>query len=46
MPPLLLDSQLATLEPLEADEAGVVVDIALPPEQAAAVAVAALPFVR
>lgn len=28
MPPALLDSQLATLEPLQADEAGVVVDIA------------------
>ena len=30
MPPALLDSQLATLEPLQADEAGVVVDIAAP----------------
>ncbi|PTT60110.1 gluconokinase, GntK/IdnK-type [Arthrobacter sp. HMWF013] len=30
MPPALLDSQLATLEPLESDEAGVVVDIAAP----------------
>lgn len=30
MPPALLDSQLATLEPLEADEAGFVVDIAAP----------------
>ncbi|AUZ36489.1 glycosyl hydrolase [Arthrobacter sp. PGP41] len=28
MPPALLDSQLATLEPLEADESGFVVDIA------------------
>ncbi|WP_247046303.1 gluconokinase [Arthrobacter rhizosphaerae] len=28
MPPTLLDSQLATLEPLEGDEAGIVVDIA------------------
>ncbi|MFW0772027.1 gluconokinase, GntK/IdnK-type [Paenarthrobacter nitroguajacolicus] len=28
MPPSLLDSQLATLEPLQADEAGIVVDIA------------------
>jgi carbohydrate kinase (thermoresistant glucokinase family) len=46
MPPLLLDSQLATLEPLEQDESGVVVDIALTPEQAAEAAVAALPFVR
>ena len=30
MPPALLDSQLATLEPLEADEAGIVVDIEAP----------------
>jgi beta-N-acetylhexosaminidase len=30
MPPALLDSQLATLEPLTAEEAGVVVDIAAP----------------
>jgi len=33
MPPTLLDSQLATLEPLEDDEAGVVLDIAQPPAQ-------------
>lgn len=33
MPPALLDSQLATLEPLEADEAGIVVDIAAPVDQ-------------
>jgi len=32
MPASLLDSQLATLEPLEDDEAGIVVDIALPVE--------------
>jgi carbohydrate kinase (thermoresistant glucokinase family) len=31
MPPALLESQLATLEPLEADEAGLVVDVAVPP---------------
>ncbi|WP_285247394.1 gluconokinase, GntK/IdnK-type [Pseudarthrobacter sp. efr-133-R2A-89] len=30
MPPALLDSQLATLEPLQGDERGVVVDIAAP----------------
>ena len=30
MPAALLESQLATLEPLEADEAGIVVDIAAP----------------
>jgi len=36
MPPALLDSQLATLEPLEPDENGVVVDIAgKTPEQEA-----------
>jgi gluconokinase len=36
MPPALLDSQLATLEPLEPDETGVVVDIAgKTPEQEA-----------
>ncbi|WP_306912570.1 gluconokinase, GntK/IdnK-type [Arthrobacter sp. B3I9] len=33
MPPALLESQLATLEPLAADEAGVVVDIAAPVQQ-------------
>lgn len=33
MPPALLDSQLATLERLEPDEAGIVVDVALPPDQ-------------
>jgi carbohydrate kinase (thermoresistant glucokinase family) len=33
MPPTLLDSQLATLEPLQDDEAGVVLDIAQPPHQ-------------
>jgi carbohydrate kinase (thermoresistant glucokinase family) len=32
MPPALLQSQLATLEPLEADEAGVVAEVAGPPE--------------
>ena len=35
MPPTLLDSQLATLEPLEPDEAGLVLDIAQPPDQIA-----------
>jgi carbohydrate kinase (thermoresistant glucokinase family) len=33
MPTALLDSQLATLEPLQDDEAGIVLDIALPPEE-------------
>ncbi|HEY8590243.1 MAG TPA: gluconokinase [Naasia sp.] len=42
MPPALLDSQLSTLEPLQDDERSVLVDIALPPEQAAEVALAAL----
>jgi carbohydrate kinase (thermoresistant glucokinase family) len=30
MPPALLDSQLSTLEPLEPDERGVVIDVELP----------------
>lgn len=30
MPPALLDSQLSTLEPLESDERGVVIDVELP----------------
>ncbi|WP_025734008.1 gluconokinase [Carnimonas nigrificans] len=33
MPASLLDSQLATLEPLEADEPGVIIDSQHPPEQ-------------
>lgn len=33
MPPTLLDSQLATLEPLAEDEAGLVVDIAETPQE-------------
>jgi gluconokinase len=43
MPPALLDSQLATLEALQPDEHGILVDIALTPEQAADQALAALP---
>jgi carbohydrate kinase (thermoresistant glucokinase family) len=42
MPPSLLDSQLATLEPLGADEDGVVVDIEQPVDQVAADALAAV----
>ena len=42
MPLSLLDSQLATLEPLDAAEHGVVVDIEGPPERVAADAVAQL----
>jgi gluconate kinase len=32
MPAALLDSQLATLEPLEHDEPGIVVDATAPPD--------------
>lgn len=46
MPTALLDSQLATLEPLQADEQGIVLDIALPPDQLATAASTALPSVR
>ncbi len=42
MPTALLDSQFATLEPLEADEAGVAVDVSGGPEEIAERAVAAL----
>jgi gluconokinase len=42
MPTALLDSQFATLQPLEADEAGVAVDVTGSPEQIAERAVAAL----
>ncbi|MFJ4264001.1 gluconokinase, GntK/IdnK-type [Paenarthrobacter nicotinovorans] len=46
MPPSLLDSQLATLEHLHADEAGVVVDIETPVEQIVDRAVEGLPGPR
>ncbi|WP_307807378.1 gluconokinase [Naasia sp. SYSU D00948] len=46
MPTTLLDSQLETLEPLQDDEAGIVLDIALRPEELVEAAVAALPPVR
>lgn len=36
MPPALFDSQLATLEPLEDDEDGLLVDVSLSPEEQAA----------
>ena len=36
MPASLLDTQLQTLEPLRADEAGIVLDIASPPDRIAA----------
>ena len=42
MPPALLESQLATLESLEADEAGVVVDIAAPVTQVVTEALAGI----
>lgn len=42
MPTALLDSQFATLQPLEADEAGVAVDVAGSPEEIAERAVEAL----
>ena len=40
MPVTLLDSQIATLEPLEADESGVVLDVALAPDELTRQAVA------
>ncbi len=40
MPPSLLDSQVATLEPLEADEGGLVLDLRLDPEELLEAAVA------
>ncbi|MFF3348668.1 gluconokinase [Streptomyces sp. NPDC002779] len=42
MPTALLDSQFATLQPLQADEAGVVVEVSGTPEEITARAVAAL----
>jgi beta-N-acetylhexosaminidase len=42
MPPALLESQLATLEPLEADEAGVVVDVAEPVDAVVTAALAGI----
>ncbi|MDQ0675121.1 carbohydrate kinase (thermoresistant glucokinase family) [Pseudarthrobacter siccitolerans] len=43
MPPALLESQLATLEPLDANEAGVHVDIAAPVNEVVATALANIP---
>jgi gluconokinase len=42
MPPSLLDSQFATLEPLQPDEAGAVVDLSPAPEEIAQAARAAV----
>lgn len=33
MPSSLLDSQIATLEPLQSDESGIALDVSLPPEE-------------
>ena len=43
MPATLLESQLSVLEPLEADESGVVVDIAFPVDQVVSQALTGLP---
>ena len=42
MPPTLLESQLDTLEPLQPDEEGMVLDVAQPPELIAAMVLARL----
>ena len=42
MPPTLLESQLDTLEQLEGDEEGMVIDVAHPPERIAAMVLARL----
>lgn len=42
MPPTLLESQLDTLEPLAPDEAGMEVDVALPPDRIAELVLARL----
>lgn len=42
MPPALLESQLATLEPLEPDEPGVILDATQPPTAIVAVAISAV----
>ena len=43
MPPSLLDSQLATLEPLQPDEPGMRVSVDLPPAELVAEVVRRLP---
>lgn len=43
MPPALLDSQFADLEPLDPDEPGLAVDVAEPPEEIVETAVRAMP---
>jgi gluconokinase len=42
MPPSLLESQLATLEPLEADEQGLILDVGRSPEELVAAVLAAI----
>jgi gluconokinase len=42
MPASLLDSQIATLEPLQADESGLVLDVRLPPDDLVTAAVSRL----
>jgi gluconokinase len=42
MPASLLDSQIATLEPLQADESGLVLDVSLPPDELVSAAVSRL----
>ena len=46
MPVSLLDSQAAILEPLGADEPGLVLDVALPPDELVAAAIARLGLIR
>jgi len=43
MPPALLDSQFADLEPLDPDEPGLILDVAAAPEEIVETAVRALP---
>jgi gluconokinase len=46
MPASLLDSQVATLEPLQPDESGIELDVSLPPEELVAQAVRGLNLPR
>jgi gluconokinase len=46
MPASLLDSQVATLEPLQPDESGIELDVSLPPEELVARAVRGLDLTR
>jgi gluconokinase len=42
MPASLLDSQIATLEPLQSDESGIELDVSLPPDELVAEAIRGL----